>query len=91
MEDAPTLTTVTQSSDLSLPKPFRALALSLAFGQADIDEPARTQLVETPARFETLEPNPNSRSACAIPVGENCPAHPLHPWQSAGRRRKMLR
>jgi len=35
--------------------------LTLAFGQADIVELARIQLVETPARFEAPEPNPSSR------------------------------
>jgi hypothetical protein len=43
---------VVGDAQVGLPKPFRALALTLAFGQADIDELARTQLVETRACFE---------------------------------------
>jgi hypothetical protein len=52
---------VSRIPDSSLPKPFRAFALTLAFGQADIVELARIQLMQPPARFETPEPNPCSR------------------------------
>jgi hypothetical protein len=52
---------VIRIADSSLPKPFRALALTLAFGHADIVELARIQLMQPPTRFETSEPNPGSR------------------------------
>jgi hypothetical protein len=69
---------------LRLPKPFCALASPVTFGQSDIVERARIQLLQVPARFVTPEPNPYSRQANANAVDQNCPPHPFDNPQSAG-------
>jgi hypothetical protein len=53
---------------LRLPKPFHALTSPLTLGQADIVERARIQLMQTPSRFVTPEPNPSARQASARAV-----------------------